>query len=51
MLILVLAEKYGQSPEQVENWDQYWLNRAALRLEVDAELDRRREKRDKTRRK
>jgi hypothetical protein len=43
-LILVLAEKYGQSPAEVENWEPYWLNRAALRLEVEYELDRRREK-------
>jgi hypothetical protein len=30
-MILILAEKYGQSPQEVEQWDEYWLERAALK--------------------
>jgi hypothetical protein len=37
----VLAEKYGQSPSDVEEWPEYWFNRAVLSLEVEAEMDRR----------
>lgn len=25
---LILAERYGQSPESVEKWEPYWINRA-----------------------
>lgn len=30
-MILILAEKYGRSPEEVEQWDSYWLERAYLK--------------------
>ncbi|MEO8650603.1 MAG: hypothetical protein ABI539_15680 [Acidobacteriota bacterium] len=26
--MLKLAERYGQSPETVENWDEHWYSRA-----------------------
>lgn len=35
-MILVLAKEYGQSPQDVENWDVYWFERAALKLEGES---------------
>lgn len=35
-MILVLAKEYGQSPQDVENWDTYWLERAALKIEGES---------------
>ena len=31
-LILVIAETYGRSPEEVEHWDAYWFERAVAKL-------------------
>lgn len=28
-LVLKLAKEYGRPPEEVENWDAFWFNRAA----------------------
>jgi hypothetical protein len=28
-MVLTLAEKYGRPPEEVEQWDAYWFERAA----------------------
>lgn len=36
-MILALAKEYGQSPETVENWDEYWLERAALKIVGESE--------------
>ena len=30
-LILIVAKEYGQSPQDVENWDSYWFERAAVK--------------------
>jgi hypothetical protein len=27
--VLTVAQKYGQAPQDVEKWDEYWFNRAA----------------------
>ena len=35
-LILKLAERYGQSPADVENWDEYWFERAAVEMEGES---------------
>jgi hypothetical protein len=40
-MILVIAEKYGQAPQDVESWDQYWLERAALKVEAESIRDSR----------
>jgi hypothetical protein len=35
-MILLLAKEYGQAPQDVEDWDQYWLERAALKIEGES---------------
>lgn len=35
-MILTIAEKYGQAPQDVENWDLYWLERAFLKLQGES---------------
>jgi hypothetical protein len=37
--VLRLAKEYGRSPEEVENWDPYWFNRANTWLEGEAIAD------------
>lgn len=32
----MLADRFGRSPEEVENWDAYWFNRAGEFLEGEA---------------
>jgi hypothetical protein len=53
-LILVIAQRYGQSPAEVERWEEWWLNRAIIELEAEGELKRREierlKKKDKARR-
>jgi hypothetical protein len=50
--VLILAEKYGQAPEEVESWDQYWFERAVLKLRAEKIHDDREEtRREKARRK
>jgi hypothetical protein len=34
--VLQLAEKYGRSPEEVESWDSFWFDRAAVALEAES---------------
>lgn len=31
--MLLVAERYGRAPEEVEQWDEYWFNRAVEYLE------------------
>jgi hypothetical protein len=31
-MVLTLAKEYGRPPEEVEDWDAYWFNRAAVKL-------------------
>ena len=44
-MVLQLAEKYGRPPEEVENWDVYWFERAAVLLEGES-IDSERRKKD-----
>jgi hypothetical protein len=51
-MILAIAEKFGQAPQDVENWEHYWYERAKTQLigeGIDAE--RRMKKLEKSRRK
>jgi hypothetical protein len=43
-MILILAKEYGQSPQAVEEWDEYWFNRAVVDLQGRAQDDARRAK-------
>jgi hypothetical protein len=36
-MILRLAEKYGQAPQDVADWDLYWINRAWVLAVAEAE--------------
>ncbi len=49
-MILLLAEKYGQSPGDVENWDEFWFARAAVKLEAEG-MDNARKNREMSRKK
>lgn len=40
-----MAEKYHRPPEEVENWDPYWLNRAILKHQGENMHDEREENR------
>lgn len=40
-MILILAEKYGQPPQEVEHWDRYWLERAILKAAGESLHDQR----------
>lgn len=39
--MLVLAKEYGRPPEEVEQWDAYWFERAVLLLEGESLRDKR----------
>jgi hypothetical protein len=39
--VLVIAKEYGTSPQEVEQWDLYWFNRAVLKLRADNVVARR----------
>lgn len=41
--MLRIAREYGRSPEEVENWDPYWFNRANTWLEGEAVADQQEE--------
>lgn len=45
--ILMLAEKYGQLPEAIENQEPYWLNRMVLKMEAEGVRERRKASRPK----
>lgn len=47
--ILVLAERFGRSPEEVENWDLYWFNRAIEWLEGEGRAMNEKMKKNKAR--
>lgn len=34
-IFLTLAQKYSQNPSDVENWEQFFFNRAVLMLEAE----------------
>jgi len=46
----VLAKEYGQSPEVVENWDEYWFERAAVELHGRSIYERRRDEEERRKR-
>jgi hypothetical protein len=48
-MVLKLAEKYGQSPQDVENWDEFWTVRAVELMEGESLADEAKDlERDKT---
>jgi len=41
-MILALAKEYGQAPQEVENWDAFWLHRAWTLMRAESiDADRR----------
>jgi parvulin-like peptidyl-prolyl isomerase len=44
----VLAKEYGQSPQSIEqDWDEWWLSRAIIDKEIEAEKQRRKDELEK----
>lgn len=44
-LILMIAERYHQPPQEVEHWDAYWINRIATWMQAESLEHKRRIKR------
>ncbi len=48
-LVLKLAKEYGQAPQDVENWDEYWTQRAIELMDgesMNAAAEEKRRKRE-----
>ncbi len=48
-VIIAIAEKYGKTPDEIENMSVYWLNRTILMMDAQAlDAQRRDDDRPKT---